>query len=395
MLGRGWKVGRLAGIPIGIQPLWLAIVALITWSLGAAYYPDRIGDAPAAAAYLLGFASALLLFGSILLHELGHAVAARRRGIRIEGIDLWLLGGVAKLRDSPHTGEDELRYAAAGPAVTVLIAAIFAGIAVAMPQSAPDALRALVDYQVLVNLLILGFNLIPAFPLDGGRILRALIWRRSGDLARATASAAAIGRGFAFAFIGLGVVAALSGAVAGLWLSLIGIFLIAAGRAEEQQQELAAALGGIEARALAAMPAVTVEASTPLEEALRTRFARYRFYAFPVIESGRPVGLLTISRIESLSPAERHALTAGDVAERDPGLFIGERDDVSNLLQRPAFARVGRAVVLGERGEVGVLSATDVARALRVSRLGDGPFHGLDGREAAPDRWRSPFSFRS
>jgi Zn-dependent protease len=145
--GRSWPIGRLAGIPIGINPLWLVIVALITWSLGATYYPDQVDGIAPAGAYFLGLVSALLLFASIVLHELGHAIVARRRGVRIEGIDLWLLGGVSKLKDSPHRPGDELRYAVAGPAVTLLIAMLFGAASAALPSGAPAAVRALVDYS--------------------------------------------------------------------------------------------------------------------------------------------------------------------------------------------------------------------------------------------------------
>jgi len=376
--GRSWRIGHLAGIPIGISPLWLLIVALITWSLGASYYPDQIEGIAPAPAYLLGLVSALLLFASILLHELGHAVVARRRGVRVEGIDLWLLGGVSKLKDSPHRPDDELRYAAAGPAVTVVVAALFGVASLALPSSAPAAVRALVDYQFAVNSLILGFNLIPAFPLDGGRILRAIVWRLVGDVARATRIAAAVGRGFAFAFIALGLLATVAGAVGGLWLALIGFFLVLAGRAEESQQEIEAAFAGHEAGELMAFPAVTIPAGTTVEEAARSHFARYRYRSFPVVEDDRAVGLVTIDRIEAMSPPERREATVGEIAERDPDLFVDEHDDVAALLGRSAFRRVGRAIVLGDRDGVGILSATEVTRALRALRLGSAGAEGTD-----------------
>ena len=163
------------------------------------------GIAPVAA-YGLGLLSALLLFASILLHELGHALVARRNGVEIEEIDLWLLGGVARMAGYPKTAGAELRFAIAGPAVTLAIAAALrGGRAWRCPASAPAALRAVVEYQAFVNLAILVFNLLPAFPLDGGRVARALIWGRIGDVDRATGIAASIGRGFGFGMIALGV----------------------------------------------------------------------------------------------------------------------------------------------------------------------------------------------
>jgi Zn-dependent protease len=368
MPGGSVRIGRLAGIPIGINPLWLVIVALITWSLGATYYPDQVSGIVPAAAYALGLLSALLLFASIVLHELGHAVVARRRGVAIEGIDLWLLGGVAKLRGSPHEPGDELRYAAAGPAVTLLVALAFGVVVLALPADTPAALRALLEYQLYVNALILVFNLLPAFPLDGGRILRAAVWGRVGEIARATSIAAAVGRGFAYGFIFLGLLAALRGAPGGLWLSLIGLFLALAGRAEEGAQQLRGALGGHRAGELMAYPAVAVPAGLTVEAATDV-FARHRYRSFPVLDGDRVLGLLTIERVEALDPSRRDSTLVSELVETDPELFVDESADVAELLERPAFQRLGRAIVITDRGAVGILSITEVQRAVRALRL--------------------------
>ena len=177
MPGRSIRVARIAGIPVGVSPWWLVIVALFTWMLGASYYPSVVHGIAPATAYGLGLLSILLLFASILAHEFGHALVARRCGIDVEEIDLWLLGGVSKLRGRPQTPVDELRFAAAGPAVTAVIAAIFGAVALLLPGSTPAAIKAVVDFQSEINLFLLFFNLVPAFPLDGGRIARALLWR--------------------------------------------------------------------------------------------------------------------------------------------------------------------------------------------------------------------------
>jgi Zn-dependent protease len=370
---RGIRVGRLAGIPIGFQPLWLAIVALIAWSLGAAYYPDRDPGIAPVAAYALGLLSALLLFASILLHELGHSIVARRHGVEIEEIDLWLLGGVARMKGYPKTAGDELRFALAGPAVTLAIAIAFGLLAAALPAATPDALRALVEYQLFVNAAILAFNLLPAFPLDGGRVARAAIWMRSGDLERATALAAAIGRGFGYAMVGLGVFAAAAGALGGLWLAVVGVFVVVAAKAEEGGLRVRTAFAGREAGRFVSFPAVTVPATISVAEAVERFFVPYRYTAFPVIDEGEPVGLLDAAHVERL-PANRRAGTGvAEIAITDPELIVGEHQDVAELLERPAFQRVGRAVVRNARGEVGVISITDVNRALRAIELSSSP----------------------
>jgi Zn-dependent protease len=369
---RSFRIGRLAGIPIGVQPLWLAIVALITWSLGAVYYPDQVPGIAPGSAYALGLLSALLLFASILLHELGHSLVARRHGVEIEEIDLWLLGGVARMKGYPKTAGDELRFALAGPAVTLAIALAFGVVALALPASAPDALRAVVSYQLFINSAILVFNLLPAFPLDGGRVARALIWRRRGDLSRATATAAAIGRGFGYAMIGLGVLGAAAGAVGGIWFAVIGFFVILAAKAEEGGLRVRTAFAGREAGRFMSFPAVAVPAEISIERAIEDYFVKHRYTAFPVIDGGRPVGLIDIAHVERVPSQRRATTTVAEAMASDPELLIDEHQDVAELLELPAFQRLGRAIVRTERGGLGIVSTTDVNRALRALELRSG-----------------------
>jgi Zn-dependent protease len=374
MPGRSLRIGRIAGIPIGVSPWWLVIVALITWSLGASYFPDRVHGILPLTSYALGLASALLLFASILLHELGHALVARRQGIQVAEIDLWLLGGVAIMRGEAHDPNAELRYALAGPAVTAVILVCFGALALALPASTSATVRALVDYQVLINALILGFNLMPAFPLDGGRVTRALLWRRRGDMQRATETAARMGRGFGYLLIALGVLELFSGAPAGLWLAVIGFFLVAAASAQATQAEVRAAFSGVSAAALMSRPVVAIPEGLSVEAAATEYFGRYRYTAFPVVDpGGRLLGLVEFAHAEGLRPERRAATRVGEIADRDPDLVVALDADVATLLERPGFARVGRAVVVDERGTPqGLVSITDVQRALRAARLAGG-----------------------
>ncbi len=377
------RIGRLAGIPIGVQPLWLVIVGLITWSLGAVYYPDQVAGIAPGLAYGLGLLSALLLFASILLHELGHAIVARRHGVEIEEIDLWLLGGVARMKGYPKTAGDELRFALAGPAVTLAIAAVFGIVSLALPSSAPAAVRAVIDYQLFVNAAILVLNLLPAFPLDGGRVARALLWARSGDLSRATGTAARIGRGFGYAMIGLGLLATVSGGIGGIWFALIGFFVVVAAKAEEGGLRIRTAFAGREAGRFMSFPAVSVPAGISVAEAVEDYFARHRYTAFPVLDAGRPVGLIDVRTVDHVAAARRPTTTVGEVAIVDRDLIVDEHQDMAELLERPAFQRVGRAIVLTEgHAEVGILSITEVNRALRAIELGSGP----GGARLAPRR---------
>ncbi|MBS1676031.1 MAG: site-2 protease family protein [Actinobacteria bacterium] len=329
------RLGRLFGVPIGVQPAWVLIVALIAWSLGASYYPEEVDGISGIAAYGLGLASALLLFGGVLLHELGHALVARRRGVGIEEIDLWLLGGVARMSGQPTRAVDELAFAAAGPAVTLVITIVCGGLAVALPASSPAALRALLDYLAFVNAAILALNLLPAFPLDGGRIARALIWLYDGDLRKATVIAARLGRGIGWGLVALGVLGAMVGYLTGFWISIIGLFVIWAAKAEEQAARLRVDLSGRRAGSLAR----------------------------PV-----PGGPLEV---------EAH------LQDLDPELLVDEDTDLAELAERPAFLRARRAVVRRADGSIGLISMEDVeelARAVELVATPRPPFNFPAGR---------------
>jgi len=378
MPGRSIRIARIAGIPVGVSPWWLVIVALITWSLGASYFPEVVHGIAPGASYALGLASALLLFASILAHEFGHALVARRHGIEVEEIDLWLLGGVSRLRGEAHDPSDELRYALAGPAVTAVIAACFGVALLALPSSTPAIIRALVEYQVLINGLILVFNLLPAFPLDGGRVLRSLLWRRSGDIGRSTETAAGVGRGFGMVMIFLGALEFLSGAPEGLWLALIGFFLVMASGQQAVGAQVQAALSGVHASDLMSSPVVSIPERTSATQAATEYFLPHRYTSFPVVDDlGRAIGLVSVTQMEALTSRQRTTQRVAEIADRDTQLIVSGNEDVATLLERPAFAKAGRAVVIDELGRpVGLLSITDVERSLRASRLADRPARG-------------------
>ena len=379
------RVARVAGIPLGIHPLWFAVVALITWSLGEAYYPDEIAGIAPLASYALGFASALLLFASVLLHELGHALVARRYGVRIDEIDLWLLGGVAVMRDGARRPQEELRFALAGPAVTVVIATVCGALAVLLSYTSLTAARALLEYQAIVNIVIVAFNLLPAFPLDGGRVARAVLWQRKGNKVAATVVAAGIGRAFAWGFIVLALVAVAAGVPSGLWFGLIGLFLLLASRAELQQARLQEIFAGRRANQLISHPAVVLRGDLTVEEAVRDYFVPLGYTAFPVADlAGKPLGLLSLRGVQAVPAAERSRVLVADLADRDPDLFVDQDEDVAEILGRPAFVRVGRAIVVGPSGEAsGLLSITDVERAVRATWLAGANGSGR-GTPAAP-----------
>ncbi len=365
------RIGRLAGIPVGVHPLWLVIVALITVSLGSDYYPREAPGLSEDAGYALGMASALTLFAGILAHEFGHALVARRNGVEIEEIDLWLLGGVARMRnDSPNAGA-ELRFAAAGPAVTAGLLALFAAVRFGLGDGTADWLRAFLDYQIYVNAAILAFNLLPAFPLDGGRVLRALLWKRSGSRETATATAGQVGAGCGWVFVALGVMSALGGAPAGLWFALIGGFVVLAARSERSRVMMEHDFAGVTIGDVMAANPVTIPEWLTADGAIESHVRKHLFSAFPVVDSeGHGAGLLTLESLRRVPPAERGLRRVSEIALHDPELTVTSGIGVADVVMRPAFARVGRAVVVDADGEViGLVSATDVTRRLRRAEL--------------------------
>lgn len=364
-------VGRLAGVPIGIQPLSLIIVGLLTYTLGNDYFPAQDPGLSSGAAYVLGLLSALTLFAGILLHELGHAVVARRRGVQVEEIDLWLLGGVSRLHGEPKAPGDELRFALAGPAVTAVLLAIAGAARLALGGVLPEWGRAVLDYQVYVNAMILGFNLLPAFPLDGGRVARSLLWRRSGDRERSTDQAAAIGRAFGIGLIVVGVLTFASTGVGGLWLALIGGFLFVAGKAEAQQLHVQHALTGVTAADVMSAPVITVPALATLESAVDSGFVAHLYGALPVVDdTGRVIGLLSLRGVRAIPAARRSSVRAGDAVRAEPGLLISAETPITDLMGRPEFARIGRAVVVDhDERPLGIVSITDVQRRVRADDL--------------------------
>lgn len=234
----GW---RWLGVPVEVERSWGVIAALVTWTLATGYFPLRVPGFPPAAHWAMGLAATLLLFLSILLHELGHALVAKRHGIRVARVTLFLFGGVAEIAHDPRRPSVELRMALAGPLVSALIAGGCAALVsrLAFPSGpATLAVRAVVEYLALINTALLVFNLLPGFPLDGGRVLRALLWVRLGSLRRATRITGALGVLLGLGLMAVGAFAVLRGAwVGGVWYILLGFFLRRAARLGAQQAE--------------------------------------------------------------------------------------------------------------------------------------------------------------
>ena len=231
------RLGRLAGIEVGLHWSLAIVFVLIVWTLAGQILPAVVPDQPEPAYWLVAALAAMLFYASLLSHEMGHALVARRLGVNVDGITLWLFGGVARLRCDAQTPGTEAKIAIAGPVVSLVLAIAFAAATFALDTSSgPPLIEGGCAWLAGSNAVLLVFNLLPAFPLDGGRLLRAWLWRRTGDRFRATSRAAWLGRVFGFLMIGLGLVALVTqGALSGLWLVFLGLFLMVAARSQESQ----------------------------------------------------------------------------------------------------------------------------------------------------------------
>jgi Zn-dependent protease/CBS domain-containing protein len=363
-----FSVGRIFGIPFGINWSWLVVVALIIWSLGSGVFPAQNPGLSRGTYYAMAIVAALAFFASLLLHELGHAVVARREGMQIEGITLWLFGGVARFRGLFPSAGAEFRIAVAGPLVTLVLGGVFVALAAfAGPPNEVDGVLAWLGY---INLSLLVFNLIPALPLDGGRILRSILWSVKGDFAWATQVAAWAGRGFGFLMIAAGIALfVFQGAYGGAWLAFIGWFLLQASAAELGYLGVQEALGGLRVYNLMTRDPVTVEPDLTLGELMDEIAPMRRHSTYPVVESGRPVGLLPFRCVAAVPRSEWDEKRVRDCMMRlDEVPTVKEDETAIDALAELQENPIRRALVLDDGRLAGLLSISDLAHAIELRR---------------------------
>jgi Zn-dependent protease/CBS domain-containing protein len=357
-----FTLARIAGIRIGVNWSWLIVLALIVWTLETAVFPDSNPGLTTAAYVAMAVAAALLFFASLLLHELGHALQAKREGMEIDGITLWLFGGVARFKGMFPSAGAELRIAVAGPLVSLLLGGLFVAIAVGGGLgSAVDGIAAWLGY---INLILLAFNLLPALPLDGGRVFRSLLWLRTGDFTRATRIAADVGRGFGYLMVGLGLLLLIvQGVWSGAWLAFLGWFLLQAAAAEGRYGLLRDALGDLRVRDLMIRQPETVAADSSIADFMDEVAHVHHYTTYPVTGEGRVVGLLPFAAVARVPRSAWESTTV-----RECMLPIGTTTTVREdelLLDAVAELAAGptdRALVLDGDQVVGLLSVTDVGR---------------------------------
>jgi Zn-dependent protease/CBS domain-containing protein len=372
------------GIKVTVDWSWFIVLFLVILFL-VDFFESLLGES-GSMPFLLALLAAIGFFGSILLHEFGHAVVAMRNGIGISSIQLWIFGGMARMdreADSPGT---ELKVALAGPAVTLAIVVLMTAIgslasgwtgfreaAVLEEGSDVSGLMALVAWLASINFLVLIFNLLPAFPMDGGRVARALAWWKSGNRNSATRFAANLGRLFGYAFIAIGLILVFNGEeFTGIWLALIGMVINGSARGAAMQTAITSRIGDVRVADVMDREPVAIPGDLTVERALDEYFLRYRWPWFPVVDAAhRFLGLIERDKADEVPEIERAGSHVSDLVDHDIGLFVRDDTPLDSLLANQNLRRLGALMAVDAEGRLsGVITIEQVGRALRDSTAG-------------------------
>ncbi|MCX8161174.1 MAG: site-2 protease family protein [Candidatus Saccharicenans sp.] len=361
-----WKVARISGIDIKIDSSWIVIFLLFTFSLSAFYFPQSFQLSNRVYYWLLGILTSLLVFVSVLFHELAHSLTAKRQGEEVEDITLFILGGVARITDEPGTPQKEFSMALVGPASSFSLALFFILVSyLVAPYSRP--FQAAAAYLAYINAIVGGFNLLPGFPMDGGRVLRAIVWKATGDLRKATRVASLTGQAMAFLLIFFGILQFFRGNLGGLWLVLIGWFLHNASVQGYSQVLLKSSLEGLKATDLMSRDFQQVEPELPVESLVHDYVLRHRERNFLVTEGERLVGIVCLEDIKKFPRERWPELRVRDImtpAEKIVYVTPGTSGD--QILQRLATADVNQVPVLEEGRVVGIVCRNNLLQVLQL-----------------------------
>ena len=372
---RGWTIARIAGIRIRIDWTWLIIFGLVTITLAIGYYPIVVPALSTATYWVLGAISSILLFVAVLLHELAHSLVARREGLPVQSITLFVFGGVSQIEEEPRTAGEEFSLAIVGPLTSLVLGGVFVGLSALLgPATAAGA--AVATYLAIINIGLGVFNLLPGFPLDGGRVLRAILWAITNNLRRATRIAALVGQGFAFLLIFGGVALIFSGAfLTGIWLAFIGWFLNNAAQASYRDLIIRQSLEGVPVRQLMETDVDRLPSSLTIQQVIDEHILSGRQHAYPVTDDGELVGLICLHDIRNVPADARATETVGEaMTPYDRLVTVAPTDELTKAvdqLGRRGFEQL--PVVDSPRHLVGLLRRQDVINYLQVqSDLGDG-----------------------
>lgn len=367
MSGNALRIGSLFGVEIRIDGSWFVIAVLIGWSLFVQFRANfpTIGTGEA---IVLGGVSAILFFGSVLVHELSHSLMARRLGIPVAGITLFLFGGVTETKMEARTPGDEFKIAVVGPVTSFVLAGLFWALLAGLRPWLAEPVAFGLGYLALINLILGVFNLLPGLPLDGGRVLRSILWKTGGSLTRATRNAALGGRMVGAALIFLGILQVFAGNLGGLWLAVIGWFLYQAATASIQEAVVRRLLRGVRAGDLMSPNPVSVPADLTLAEAVDEYFLRYDHSAFPVDDEGRTIGLLTLRAVRQIPRDEwGHRQVWATMTRLDEVHTVPADLSMDTVLEQFRSEDIDRVLVIDGERVVGIVTPRDVARWVQRS----------------------------
>jgi Zn-dependent protease len=364
----GIRIGRFFGFEVRLHLSWFVVFALLLWTFAKWVFPSRVPGYDNAVYGAMAFAGALLFFGSVLLHELAHSAMARARGIPVEGITLFIFGGMARLKSDAENPKDEFLVTVVGPLSSAVIGlALLAFARVGARWGMPEPVTGVADFLASANIILAAFNLIPGFPLDGGRLFRSLAWYITKDLRKATRWASYTGRGLGFVMIGGGIVLLYQGdPVGGMWLIFIGWFLAQAAEASYKQLILRRVLEGVQAHEAMTRTPETVPPELTLRDLVDEYFLRRRYNAFPVEDGeGKLLGLITLSQVKDVERDRWPTTRVEEVMMRVcEAVTVRPHDTLAEVLSKLEGAGVGRALVVESGRLEGVISRADVAQWL-------------------------------
>lgn len=358
-----FKLGKLFGIPLEVNLSWIVIFALVTFSLAFGALPTEVAGYSVAVYIVLAALTALAFFASIVLHELAHSIVARAGGVHVERITLFMLGGVSQMDEEPHTAGREFVMAFAGPATSLLLAlASFGVYAAATAAGAPRAVTFPFQWLTWVNLLVGLFNLLPGFPLDGGRVLRSILWGATGDLARATRWAARVGQTIGWGMVVLAVVGVVVyGALGLIWFGLIGWFVASLAGQAYRQQALQSKLAKVAVGSVMTPHPQSVPGEITVEQLAHDYFLGGRHSRYPVLSDGHIIGLITLPDVKAISRVEWPVLLVQEVTERDlDRLTVDASAALDSVIERLAGDGPGALLAVQDGRLVGIVTRADV-----------------------------------
>jgi len=369
----GFRIGRIFGFTIRVDFSWFIIFFLILWTFTVAVFPAQVRGLSVAGYFGMAAAATVLFFSSLLAHELSHSIVARRRGIPIEGITLFIFGGVAHTRGEPDSPRDEFAIAGIGPLTSLAIAALLIGAGMLLARlGASRAVSTVFAYTGTLNIILAVFNLMPGFPLDGGRLFRAIVWKVTGDLRRATRIASGAGSAFGLLLVALGFLQVFKGfLVGGLWLVFIGWFLRNAAAASWRQYLVKQALEGVRAEQVMTPDPVVVPPDISLQQLTDDYLLRQKYVVYPVLDGGTsPIGVIGLGDVRSVPREEWSTRRIRDtMAPVDETNTVGSRDEVERVMDRLRTSATKRVLVVDDGRLVGIISPADIAQWLERMRL--------------------------